>query len=303
MPTRRLYRQDSYARDFQAVVTASERGAGPTRVVLDETLFYPTAGGQQHDEGTLAGCRVVDVLNEGDEVVHVLDGAPALEPGTQVSGSLDWARRLDFMQQHTGEHILGQAFLRLGYGVIAVAMGESTCTLDLGAAVSDEEASRAEEMANEAVWAGHPVSAYELPEPEALALPLRRPPAVSGSIRVVQIGDFDYSACGGTHLRNSAEVGMVKVLGTERVKGGATRVYFHCGRRALADYRLKHAIVAGLARDFSTSEDKVPDRIAAALEDGGAARRDLADTRARLAAEIAARLAAGATGTGVAVHE
>jgi alanyl-tRNA synthetase len=288
--TRRLYREDPYATAFSARVLAVQA----REVVLDETIFYPTAGGQQHDTGYLAGHRVVDVNNSGDSVVHILDAEPALEPGDEVSGTIDWARRFDHMQQHTGEHILGQAFFRLGRPVVSVAMGEGRCTLDLAGSITYEEALQAELIANEAVWAGLPVSWADLPETEALALPLRREPQVSGLIRVVRIGDFDYSACGGTHVRNSGEVGIVKVLGTEKVKGGNTRVYFHCGARALSDYRAKHDLVARLARAFSAGEDQVGGRLDAALAEAEEAKRELGALKTSLAEETASRLAEAA---------
>lgn len=288
--TRRLYREDPYATAFTAeVLSVSGR-----EVVLDQTIFYPTAGGQQHDTGQLAGHRVVDVRNSGDAVAHILDGEAGLRCGDEVRGSLDWARRFDHMQQHTGEHILGQAFFRLGSPVVSVAMGEGRCTIDLAGAITYEEALQAELIADEAVWAGLPVSWDDLPETEALALPLRRPPQVSGLIRVVRIGDFDYSACGGTHVRNSGEVGIVKVLATEKVKGGNTRVYFHCGARALDDYRAKHDLVARLARAFSAGEDQVGVRIDAALAEGEDARRELGALKTGLAEEAASRLAEAA---------
>ena len=235
--TERLYRTDSYARDLTATVIDSQSVDGKLEVTLDRTIFYPTAGGQANDLGTLEGRNVLDVrgLKSETTVVHVLEGSEMLEVGSNVTGSIDWDRRFDLMQQHTGEHILGQAFYRLEAHVIAVNMEREVCTLDLEQTITGEMALEAELAANQAIWSGHEIRCYEVHDSEIGNVPLRRTPKVSGMIRVVQIGIYDFSACGGTHLKNSSEVGMVKILRLERIKGAATRVHFICGERCLID--------------------------------------------------------------------
>ena len=252
--TERLYRTESHAREMTATVLDSNTVDGKLEVILDRTIFYPTAGGQSNDLGILEGRKVLDVrgLKSETTVVHVFEGETPLEVGSSVTGSIDWTRRFDLMQQHTGEHILGQAFYRLEAHVIAVNMEREISTLDLEQTIRDEMALEAELAANRAIWAGHQIRCYEVHDSEIGNVPLRRTPKVSGMIRVVQIGDYDFSACGGTHLKNSSEVGMVKILKLERIKGGATRVYFICGERCLIDYRFKHEFAANLGLKYST---------------------------------------------------
>ena len=283
--TERLYRTDSYAQEMTATVLDSSIVDGKLEVILDRTIFYPTAGGQSNDLGMLEGRKVLDVrgLKSETTVVHVLEGETSLEVGSSVSGSIDWTLRFDLMQQHTGEHILGQAFYRLGAHVIAVNMEREICTLDLEQTIGEEVALEAELAANRAIWAGHQIRCYEVHDSEISSVPLRRTPKVSGMIRVVQIGDYDFSACGGTHLKNSSEVGMVKILKLERIKGGATRVHFICGERCLTDYRFKHEFVANLGLKYSTGIENVPARTEAMLEELTQSKRELGLMRSRFA--------------------
>ena len=250
-------------------------------MLLDQTAFYPTAGGQPHDTGTLGDARVLDVRESKGEsqITHVLEGEVALELGSEVLGSVDWLRRFDNMQQHTGEHMLGQAFFQQYAHVIAVNMERNICTLDLEQTIDENMALEAERICNEAIWAGHKIKTYEVHDSQISSIPLRRTPKVSGMIRVVQIGNYDYSACGGTHLRSSAEVGIVKILKLERIKSGATRVYFVCGSRCLTDYRFKHDFVSSLGLKFSTALENVPARSEALLEELNITKRELSSLR------------------------
>ncbi len=262
---------------------------GNTEIVLDQTAFYPTAGGQPHDTGTLNEARVLDVRESKNEgfITHVLTGEVKLELGSEVVGKIDWARRFDNMQHHTGEHLLGQAFFRLNAHVIAVNMERSICTLDLEETVTEEAIREAEEICNQAIWAGHEITTYEVHDSEISSVSLRRTPKVSGFIRVVQIGDFDYSACGGTHLKNSSEVGMVKILKLERIKSGATRVYFICGSRCLSDYGFKHDFVSGLGLQFSTALEQVPMRTEAMLEELASSKKEISSLKVQYAELLA----------------
>jgi alanyl-tRNA synthetase len=289
---KKLYREDSYLTEFRATVLESAVVAGNTEVVLDQTAFYPTAGGQPFDTGFLKEFRVLEVRESKGEsqITHVLKGGVTLEVGTEVTGKIDWARRFDHMQQHTGEHMLGQAFFRQNAHVIAVNMERGICTLDLEQSITEEMALEAERICNQAIWVGHEISTYEVHDSEIAGVPLRRTPKVSGLIRVVQIGDFDYSACGGTHLRSSSEVGMVKILKLERIKSGATRVYFICGARCLSDYRFKHDFVSQLGLKFSAALEQVPARTQAMLEELNSSKKELSSLRAAHAELLAASL-------------
>ncbi len=289
---KKLFREDSYLTEFRATVLESAVVAGNTEVVLDQTAFYPTAGGQPFDTGFLQVARVLEVRESKGEslIVHVLAGQVSLEVGAEVTGKIDWVRRFDHMQQHTGEHMLGQAFYRQDAHIIAVNMERGICTLDLEQSVTEEMALEAERICNQAIWAGHEISSYEVHDSEISGVPLRRTPKVAGMIRVVQIGDYDYSACGGTHLRSSSEVGMVKILKLERIKSGATRVYFICGARCLSDYRFKHDFVSQLGLKFSAALEQVPARTQAVLEELNSSKKELSSLRAAHAELLAESL-------------
>jgi alanyl-tRNA synthetase len=281
MTIQKLYRKDSYLTEFRAVVLEVGVVAGNLEVVLDQTAFYPTAGGQPFDTGFLNQARVLEVRESKGEsqIVHVLEGLASLEVGSDVTGKIDWSRRFDHMQQHTGEHMLGQAFYRQNAHVIAVNMERGICTLDLEQSMTEDMALEAERICNEAIWANHEITTYEVHDSRIAGVPLRRTPKVSGMIRVVQIGDYDYSACGGTHLRFSGEVGMVKILKLERIKSGATRVYFICGSRCLSDYRFKHDFVSSLGLKFSTALEQVPARTEALLEELSSSKKELSSLK------------------------
>jgi alanyl-tRNA synthetase len=284
----RLDRRDAYRTEFSSVVQQIRERNGHVEVLLKETVFYPTAGGQACDTGWLGEIRVVEVSEDDDgNIWHVLEGNPPVV-GAKLEGRIDWARRFDHMQQHTGEHILGQAFFRRDKHVVAVNMEHAVCTLDLAGEVSWEEVMLAEETANAAIWAAYPITTYEIPDSSLETVPLRRAPKVTGMVRVIQIGDYDYSACGGTHLHSSAEVGSLKIFKLERVRGTDTRIFFNCGSRLLSDYRFKHDFVSNLGLRFSTALEAVPERVNASLEELVAAKREVSSLRVRLAAQVAA---------------
>jgi alanyl-tRNA synthetase len=254
----RLYQLDSYATRFQARVERAWSDGKGHYAVLSETLFYPESGGQPADTGVLRGAfGEVQVLHAYEEekafgdVVHVLS-APVPQ-GAEVEGEIDWQRRFRHMQRHTAQHILSQALLRAGgYHTVAVSLDSPLSTLDLAEEVEEEKVRQAEALAAFAVYADYPVEAFWVSEEELAHYPLRRPPKVQGKVRLVRIGDFDLAACGGTHLKTSAQAGPIKVQKWERYKGG-TRVYFMAGWEALEDYHAKHALLARLALAFSTS--------------------------------------------------
>ncbi len=240
--TERLYYVDAYQGSFTARVVT----AGPAGVVLDRTAFYPTSGGQPHDTGTLAGLPVVDVVDADAEILHVLgDRAAAgnLAVGTEVEGVVDWSRRFDHMQQHTAQHVLSAVFLQvLGAGTASVHLGDSS-TLDLEIPACDPaDVRRVEEAANQIVFENRPVT-VRFVDAAAEALGLRRPPRRTGPLRIVEIAECDRSACGGTHVRSTAEIGLILVRRCERTRG-RVRVEFLAGWRAVKDYQWKHALVS-----------------------------------------------------------
>ena len=296
--TERLYYTDAYLRTFTARVTAAE----PRRVVLDRTAFYPTSGGQPNDTGTLAGVPVTDVIDDGRDIIHILaeeGGAGTPSPGGEVQGALDWNRRFDHMQQHTAQHVLSAVFARvLGAETVSVHLGGSS-TIDLAAAaLSAEDARRVEDEANQIVFDNRPVTVRFVDENEVVALGLRRPPKRTGMIRVVEVAGCDRSACGGTHVRGTGEIGPVLLRRWERSRGHL-RVEFLSGWRALADYRWKHALVSDWSSRLTVGERD----LAGALERQAAGARDrertLAEARERLIVhEAVERLAAAGSRKG-----
>ncbi|MCC6166035.1 MAG: alanyl-tRNA editing protein [Caldilineaceae bacterium] len=274
--TERLYYTDSYQTEFDATVRELTLRDGRPAVALDRSAFYPTSGGQPNDLGTLdfgaAGIyAVIDVVAGDGAVYHLLD-APSelpleLQAGSRVQGVIDWLRRYDHMQQHSGQHLLSQLFARrFEFETVSVHFGAEESTLDLDAATVDAaQLEEAEAAANDLVYAALPITAYVVDERDLARVPLRRPPAVSGQIRIVEIAGFDYSACGGTHVHTSAEIGPVKLIRQER-RRGQTRVTFLCGRRALADYSRKHRLLIQTAALYSTDVSQVPDLVERSLE-------------------------------------
>ena len=243
---------DSYLRSLDTQVQAQLQVDGQPAVVLQQTCFYPEGGGQPFDTGTIAGVAVLAVQTHADgTVVHTL--AHSLPAGTlHVTASIDWSRRFDHMQQHSGQHILSQSFLEIADAATAgFHLSAQRVTIDLmQAAFSAQQLAQVEQLANRIVQSNLPVH-VSFPGPaELAALQLRKMPEVHAPLRVVAIGDFDRTACAGTHVAHSAEVALIKIIKVERSKGGQ-RVEFCCGQRALEDYQRKHATVSRAAAALS----------------------------------------------------
>jgi alanyl-tRNA synthetase len=251
-PTRRLYFEDAYCREFEAEVLEKRTHDGRPAVVLDRTCFYPESGGQPWDTGTIQGTDVLQVVDMDGVIVHILKSEV---PGGTVTGRIDWPRRFDHMQQHSGQHILSQAFYEILKGeTLSFHLGQDLSTLEIGLrAISDADLDRVEDRADAIVWEDREIRTSFVPEERIGEIPLRRPPKKQGLLRVVEVSEYDYSACGGTHCRRSGEIGVIKILGTEKVRGNV-RFDFLCGGRALADYRLKDRSVRRIAAAFSAAE-------------------------------------------------
>lgn len=298
MATDRLYYDDSYLRAFDATVVAHGSAGGRPAVALDRSAFYPEGGGQPADTGALGGRPVADVQAEGETVWHILarpDDLAALPVGAAVRGEIGWARRLDHMQQHSGQHILTAAFIAAaGLPTVAFHLGAASVTIDLDApGLTAEQARAAEDLANAVVWENRPIQARFVGADELARLPLRKAPAVAGPVRVVSVADFDHSACGGTHPRGTGEVGLIAVLRWSRQRGG-TRVEFACGGRALGELRRLGAAAAGAAAALSVGVDELPAAAGRAVAAQRAAGKELAQARAALdEAEALRRYAAG----------
>jgi alanyl-tRNA synthetase len=249
--TERLYYTDAYRARFESdVVRSSNDGL---QVVLTQTAFYPTSGGQPHDQGTLGGAVVIDVRDDGDEVVHILDRP--LTTST-VHGAIDWVRRFDHMQQHTGQHLVSAVFADLfACETLSVHFGPDYATVDLSAAqLTTDQLRDAELRANELVWENRAV--HVTFEDAASARGLRKPSEREGTLRVVTIDALDRSACGGTHVHRTGEIGAIQLRRQERVNGRA-RIEFLCGGRTVRRTRADYNILAALAADASASIDEL----------------------------------------------
>jgi alanyl-tRNA synthetase len=304
--TERLYYGDSYLTEFEATVVAHGEGG---RVYLDRSAFYPTSGGQPFDRGLLRGggtpgLMVVDVVDEGERVAHVLgDGdASKLAAGERVTATIDWSRRFDHMQQHSGQHLLSAVFFeRLGLATRSVHFGTETSTLDLDTGELGAEPLRAvEARANELVFENRPLSVAEEEAPEGL----RKESTRSGPLRIVSIAGLDRSACGGTHVARTGEIGPVLLRKLERVRK-LLRVEFVCGGRAARRARADYDALARVGGLFSASVDDVVDvvskRLAEQQRDAAALRVARESLDGYQAAELHARARAEAGG-GAALH-
>lgn len=269
MITERLYYNDSHLIEFEArVVDVTERVSGWTAIVLNRTAFYPTGGGQPSDTGTLNGARVVECIDDGDNgVFHVLQG-PTPERGAVVKGRVDWPRRLDHIQQHTGQHILSQAFVTLfNAPTRSFRVLDESCEIDVDLANANSEViERAVELANNVIWEDRIITIRNVSSEEAAELPLRKDPSREGELRLIEIEGFDLTPCGGTHAYRTGEVGLIGVRSWERAKG-LTRIEFVAGVRALSDYRKANQSAREVAALFSAGRDDASHLAAHMLEE------------------------------------
>jgi alanyl-tRNA synthetase len=283
--TERLYYSDSHLIEFEArVVDVTDRVSGWTAVILNRTAFYPTGGGQPSDTGTLNGLRVVECIDDGERgVLHVVQGA-APARGAVVKGRIDWARRLDHMQQHTGQHILSQAFVTLfNAPTKSFRVLDASCEIDVELSnPTTEIIERAVELANNVIWEDRAITILNVTPDEAAELPLRKEPARKGELRLIEIEGFDLTACGGTHAYRTGEVGMIAARSWERARG-LTRIEFVAGTRALADYRKANKSAREIAALFSTGREDAPHLAAQMVEENKELHR-----RIRVLEELAA---------------
>jgi alanyl-tRNA synthetase len=250
MAAERLYFDDAYIQTFSARVTRRSTFNAQPAVALDRSAFYPEGGGQAGDRGTLNEVPVLDTqADENGEIWHLL-AAPL--DADHVQGRIDWARRFDLMQQHHGQHLLSAACeQQFDARTVAVHLGSEICTVDLAhPGFTPEQIAVIEDATNQMIWANAPIHARFVTPEELRALPLRKPPQTYQRIRIVSVGDFDHSPCGGTHPRSTGEVGSVLIRRWERYKNGV-RLEFVCGGRALRDYRWKNALLQSLAAELS----------------------------------------------------
>ena len=297
MSSERLYYTDAYLVEFDAVVRDVVRQEDRWKIVLDRTAFYPTSGGQPFDTGTLGDANVVDVFEQEDGTIgHLVDRE--LEANSRVRGHVNWSRRFDHMQQHTGQHLLSAAFEReTGAKTVSFHLGTSASTIDLDKELPSGEIVRVEDAVNGVLWEDREVCMKFVTAHEAAKLPLRKEPAREGEVRIIEIKDYDLSACGGTHVRRTGGIGLIAISGFERFKGGL-RVEFVCGGRALRAYRSVKNSVAGSVRLLSVLPDELPSAIEKLQAAGRSQQKSQEGLYERLAAHEAATLAASAEKVG-----
>ena len=255
-----LFYTNPYLREFDATVLACTEGKKGFEVVLDNTAFYPEGGGQPADHGHLNEAVVSDVRRQNGVIVHFTD--KALEVGTVVHGKLDWERRYDNMQNHTGEHVLsGVINNAFGYENVGFHMHEDAITIDMSGPMTEEEVIAMEKAANDMIKADIAVDISFPTAEERAAMGFRMKKELTGKVRIVNIPSADCCACCGTHVKSTQEVGIIKVLSATKHRGG-TRIEFVCGDRALRDFTKKHDEVIKASRLLSVK----PDEVATAVE-------------------------------------
>lgn len=265
MRTERLYNENPYLKEFDAEVIEVLPYENKYAAVLNRTAFYPEGGGQPYDMGYLDDARVLKVIENNGEILHIVDRQPHAK---KVKGLIDWSRRFDLMQQHTGQHILSACFEKLLKGSTdSFHMGKDIVSIEINiSSFSPSDAEELESMANDIIYSNLPVTTSVVTKDELLSLPLRKMPKVTENIRIVEIKEIDYSPCGGTHVRATGEVGIIKIKSWEKCKGGI-RFTFLCGSRALKDYSLENTIIRALGERFSVRDSDIIEAVDKTLSD------------------------------------
>jgi len=293
MGSERRYYDDSYTTRFGGEVIAVGEHAGKPAVELSSTYFYPESGGQLADRGAIGASKILDVqVGDDERVWHVVEapaaGAAPVLPSGALACEIDWSRRFDHMQQHTGQHILSAAFERLLEApTLSSTLGAERSVIEVGLADVDwRTVERVEEAANRVLWDDRLVQLHWTDDAHIGEFPLRKPPKVSGRIRVVEVPDWDWSACGGTHTRRTGEVGAIKIVGWERLRGNL-RFAFLCGGRALRDHAWRTETLLEAAKRRSRSDRELVAHLERALEERDELRKRLNALSARLLADEA----------------
>jgi len=293
--TEKLYYNNPHTLEFTASITEVLPYNDKFAVFLDETFFYPTSGGQPFDTGIPNNIKVSDVFEKDGKIFHITESAP--EPGP-VTGKIDYHRRLEHMQHHTGQHLLSQAFIQvIKAPTISFHLGNELATIEIVTPdLNREDADKVEELANDIIYQNRNVNVLYVEEADANDLNLRKKPkkkCADGDIRVIEIEDFDLSPCGGTHAARTGELGIIKITGWERYKGNV-RVDFLVGRRALADYRFKNLSLKNISAKFSAKDKQIEEIIYKSIEDSKELQKELSAARKQLAEFTTKQLLEGA---------
>lgn len=289
----RRYYEDAYTASFQAKIIETVIENNRFGLVLAETYFYPASGGQPADGGTINGRPLTEItIRQTDEaIIHWL-AEPAGEVGGMATAVIDWPRRFDHMQHHTGQHILSQAFIRIANAeTVSFHLSENSVTIDLDRPeISAADIAAAEQLANQVVWESRPVTVQFVSESETQTLPLRKiPPGRNGRLRLINIAQFDLNACGGTHVSHTGSVGLIKIIKQER-RGEKTRIEFCCGHRALQDYAEKHTIISDLTAALTTGLTEILPTVNRLQQENKEAQRTIRKQKETIMAGQAQRL-------------
>ncbi|WP_340015801.1 alanyl-tRNA editing protein [Paenibacillus sp. FSL K6-1318] len=257
--TQKIYYDSAYTREWHTTITGKVDKEDGVYVTLAETAFYPHGGGQPCDLGQIGGIAVLDVNIEDDDVWHKLERAPEQ---TEVHCEIDWERRFDHMQQHTGQHLLSAITLKLTEAMtLSFHLGTEVDTIDVAAAeLGADQLTAIEQEVNRQIYRNARINTSWVTAEEAAQLPLVKQPTVTEDIRIVEIEGVEYNACGGTHVSATGEIGIIKLLKTEKVKGG-TRIYFKCGTRALNEFAATQNVLNSIMVKLKTSKDELLERI------------------------------------------
>lgn len=257
--TTRLYYDSAYLTEWETEIMETFVREDGIYVSLKETAFYPHGGGQPCDNGNIQGIAVLDVIQEEGQILHKLEYLPE---GSQAMCRIDWDRRFDHMQQHSGQHLLSAICLQVCQAkTLSFHLGEEYCTIDVAATEwSASQQEQLEREVNRHIYMNHEILSYMVTEDEANQLDLVKETSLTDNIRIVEIKDVEYNACGGTHVSSTGAVGIIKLLKSEKQKGNI-RIYFKCGNRALADYHELQGIIGALTVKFKTGKDEIIARI------------------------------------------
>jgi len=298
--TERIYLNDSTLLEFESAVKSIHRIERGFEIILVSSAFYPDSGGQNCDSGFLDNRGVISVYdNDNGDVVHLIEiwESPS---GTVVRGMIDRERRLDNMRKHTGQHILSRAFLQIAAAeTVSSHLGEIESTIELSTPALDEAVlHQAEDLANRIIMENHPVKIGYFTREQLNSMPIRKIPDLEGEFRIIQIGEFDYTACGGTHCRNTGEVGLLKIIAQEKMRGHL-RVVFLAGRQALDDYRAKSDVIGRLSRKLTCHYNDLPAAADNLLAREAAYRKEISELNSRLLPLEVSRLEESAIQIGV----
>lgn len=282
---KRLYYKDPYLKEFKGKILEKTRIDGKPAIVLDNTCFYPTSGGQPNDLGYIQNMPIIDVIEDKEKIIHILKEDIEEKCEDTIIGKIDWKRRFDHMQQHSGQHILSATFEKLwDADTVSFNLGDEICSIDIMKDnITSEEIKKVEELANDIVLKNMPIEVYFVEREKIGKLNLRKLPPQKGKIRIVEVKDFDVCACCGTHCRTTGEIGLIKILKWEN-KGLKIRIDFICGKRSLKDYFWKNELIRNISNKLTIKDSELGEVVERMLEEKKDTRKKLREYKEKLQA-------------------